>query len=66
MDLSAPGVYQKYAMRGNGKNVLYIQIEKSLYGLLISAILLYKHLLVDLEKLGFTINLYEPYVAQKQ
>ena len=58
MSLISPKVYQKYVMMENGKTVLCVRLRKSLYGCLGSAILFNKYLLVDLAKLGFTINAY--------
>ena len=38
----APEVYQDYVIDKNGKKVLYVVIEKALYGMLQSSLLFYK------------------------
>jgi len=38
-------------------------MNKALYGLLRSALLFYKHLVVALKKYGFKVNPHNPYVA---
>ena len=43
--------------------MLYVHMNKALYGLLQSALLFYKKLRKDLEDYGFKINLYDPCVA---
>ena len=45
------------------KPLLYVQIQKALYGLLHSVLLLYMKLLKDIEAYGFHINPYIPCVA---
>ena len=45
--------------------VLYIRMQKALYGCLKSGLLLYKKLLGDLEAYGFRINKYDSCVAIK-
>jgi hypothetical protein len=49
-----------------GKNrVLYVQVLKAIYGLLVSAMLFYKKLSTDLKSIGFEINPYDPCVANR-
>ena len=36
--------------------VLYIQLEKTVYGMMKSALLFYRKLVADLLSIGFTIN----------
>jgi hypothetical protein len=50
--------------RGTQK-VLYTHVRKALYGLLESAMLFYKRLVMDLQQYGFKLNPYEPCVANK-
>ena len=45
--------------------MLYVKLSKALYGLLKSALLLYKKLAGNLVDMGFEINPYDPYVANK-
>jgi hypothetical protein len=50
----------------NNQRVLYVHITKALYGLIVSAIMLfYKTLAADLVKYVFVINTYDPCVANK-
>jgi hypothetical protein len=61
---TAPEIYRKYVYIGpDNKPVLYVNLLKSLYGCLRSALLFYQKLLGDLEKNGFTLNPYDPCVA---
>ena len=48
-----------------GKPVLYVRLQKALYGYLKRALLFYKNLVGDLEAYGFKINPYDPCVANK-
>ena len=43
--------------------MLYVRLSKALYGILRAALLFYKRPRKDLEKMGFEINPYDPYVA---
>ena len=61
-----PKIYRKYVTRDKkGKPVMYVQLYKSLYGLLRSALLFYRKLRKELEAFGFEINPYDPCVANK-
>ncbi len=46
-----------------GEPMLYVKLDKALYGLLKSALLFYKKLVTELESLGFKLNPYDPCVA---
>ncbi len=62
----APKLYRKYVtMNAKGKPILYVQLEKAVYGMMKSALLFYRKLVADLLSLGFTINPYDPCVANK-
>ncbi len=62
----APNLYRKYiATGGKRRPILYVKLQKALYGLLPSALLFYNRLVADLEKAGFKINPYNPCVANK-
>ena len=54
----APNLYRKY-ITGNRKGtaILYVKMQKALYGLLRSALLFYKKLVADLESNRFVLNL---------
>ena len=57
--------YQKYVTIERGQNVLYITVQKALYGMLKSALLFYRKLSGYLELAWFVINLSDPCVANK-
>ena len=64
MALTAPQVYRKYvAVDGRGQKVLYVRLQRALYGLLKSALLFYRKLWTDLSRRGFVVNPYDPCVA---
>jgi hypothetical protein len=60
---TAPEIYRKYVFIENNKPVLYVKLQKTLYGCLRSALLFYLKLLGDLEANGFVLNPYDPCVA---
>jgi hypothetical protein len=62
----APKLYRKYVTtNAKGTPVLYVQLEKAVYGMMKSALLFYRKLVADLLSLGFEINPYDPCVANK-
>ena len=62
----APALYQKYiTVDKRNTPILYVRLQKALYGLLRSALLFYKKLVGDLEGEGFVLNAYDPCVANK-
>jgi hypothetical protein len=46
--------------------MLYVLVSKALYGMLRAALLLYRKLRQDLEDVGFKVNPYDPYVANRE
>jgi hypothetical protein len=63
---TAPEIYRKYVYIGpDNKPVLYVKLLKALNMCLRSALLFYKKLFGDLEGKGFTLNPYDPCVANK-
>jgi hypothetical protein len=61
-----PKLYCKYiTTNAKGKPVLYVQLEKAVYGMIKSALLFYRKIVADLTSLGFDINPYDPCVANK-
>jgi hypothetical protein len=62
----APNLYHKY-ITVDRKNtpILYVKLQKAVYGLLRSALLFYQKLIGDLENNGFVLNPYDPCVANK-
>ena len=62
----APSLYRKcITSNAKGKPILYVQLEKAVYGMMKSALLFYRKLVVDLKSLGYEINPYDPCVANK-
>ena len=61
----ARSFYQEYLVERNGKNYIYIKLKKEIYGLLCSALLFYIKLSIDLVNQGFSLNPYDPCVANK-
>jgi hypothetical protein len=60
---TAPEIYRKYVCVGpDNKPVMYVKLQKALYGCLRSALLFYLKLLKDLEGHGFKLNPYNPCV----
>ena len=63
----APNLYRKYiSVNRKGTAVLYVKMQKAIYGLLRSALLFYRKLVMDLEGNGFVLNPYDPCVANKE
>jgi hypothetical protein len=66
MVLVAPNLYRKYiSVDRRVTTILYVKMQKAIYGLLKSALLFYKKLVADLEENGFVINPYDPYVPNR-
>ena len=64
MALTAPQVYRQYVtVDARGQKVLYVRLQRALYGLLKSALLFYRKLWTDLSGRGFEVNPYDPCVA---
>ena len=63
---TAPELYRKYITYGkNGKAMLYVTLQKALYGCLKRALLFYKKLVGEILEQGFELNPYDPCVANK-
>jgi hypothetical protein len=61
----APEYYGPYVVLEKGKRVLYLQVLRALYGMLVAALLWYQHFRKDLESVGFEFNPYDPCVANR-
>jgi hypothetical protein len=57
--------YAEYVSIEKGKPVLYLQLQKALYGCVKSALLWYELFSSTLLDIGFTLNPYDPCVANK-
>ena len=61
-----PKLYRRYITKNKkGDPVLYVQLYRSLYGLLCSALLSYQTLRGELEAYRFKINTYDPCITNK-
>jgi hypothetical protein len=60
-----PKLYTKYVTTEHGKSVLYVQLQKALYGTLSAAMLFWKDLSGHLLKHGFKPNPYDSCVMNK-
>jgi hypothetical protein len=60
-----PKLYRKYLTDGKGKKVLYLKLQKALYGMMKSALLFYRKLISELNKMGFEVNPYNPCIVNK-
>ena len=62
-----PSLYRNYVIYyGKGLPLLYVNMNKALYGLLKSVLLFYNKLRGELESIGFEINPYYPYISNKR
>ncbi len=60
----APNLYRKYiTVDRQGTAILYVKMQKAIYGLLRSALLFYKKLAADLESIGFVLNPIDPWIC---
>jgi hypothetical protein len=60
-----PKLYRKYVQIEKGKQILYVELKKALYGTLRAALLFWKKLSAVLQEWGFEINPYDFCVANK-
>jgi len=61
-----PVIYRKHVITdAKGQPLLYVKLNKALYGLLKAALLFYKQLVGHLKTMGFTLNPYDPCVANR-
>jgi len=62
----APKIYRKHiTVDKKGTPVLYVKLQKALYGLMQASLLFYRKLRKELEDFGFMVNPYNPCVANK-
>ena len=60
-----PETYSKYITHQNDTKVLYVEMKKAVYGMMVSSLLFYKHFYKDLESIGFEVNPYDICVAHR-
>ncbi len=60
----APQIYQKYIrMDKKGTKILYVKLQKALYGLMRASLLFYRKLRKEFEDYGLVVNPYNPCIA---
>ena len=57
--------YREFVVLENGKRVVYVEVLRAIYGMLISSLLWYKQFRGDLEGQGFEFNPYDPCIANR-
>jgi hypothetical protein len=60
-----PKKYKRHVVKKNGKDVIYVILQKALYGTLLAALLFWKNLSAQPAEWGFEINPYDLFVANK-
>jgi hypothetical protein len=60
-----PKLYTKYIAKENGKDFIYVILQKALYGTLQAALLFWQNLSTQPKQWGFVINPYDLCVANK-
>jgi hypothetical protein len=60
-----PLLYEKYFCEEKGKSVMYVQLQKALYGTLSASLLFWRDLSGHLEKEGYVANPYDSCVMNK-
>ena len=59
------GRYKGFIVYENRKKVIYVEVIRAIYGMIIASMLWYQKFHKDLEGHGFKFNLYDPFVANK-
>ena len=57
--------YEKYVTYERGQRVLYVHIQRAIYGMLMSGLLFYKKFRKSIESIGHKVNPHDPCVANK-
>jgi len=60
-----PKMCRQYVILEKGKSVLYLRLQKALYGMMKRVLLFYRKLVSELREMGFLINPYDSCVANK-
>ena len=60
-----PRLYRQYVVLEKGKLVLYLKLQKALYGMMKSTLLFYRKLVTELWEMGFKISPYYTCIANK-
>lgn len=63
---TAPEIYRKHITLGRNKEtILYVRALNAIYGIMKAALLFYQKFVSDLQLIGFKLNPYDPWVANK-
>ena len=63
----APEIYGKYIdIDGEGRAILYVKLQKALYGMLKSALLFYKKIVANLKGIWSKVDPYDPCMTNKE
>ena len=65
LDELFPNKYSKHITYQNNTKILYVEMKKALYGMMLSSLFFYKHFQKDLESIRFIINPYNICVANR-
>ena len=57
--------YEKYVIREGNTKIIYIQMLKALYGMMVSSLLFYRHFRKDLDSMGYVVNPNDIFVANR-
>ena len=60
-----PELYTKFVVHEKGRPVIYLEVTKAIYGMLVASLLWYKKFRADLEGIGFVFNSYDPCVCNR-
>ena len=62
----APEIYRRYrTIDRKGNKILYVKLQKALYGLMRASLLFYRKLRKEFENYGVVMNPYDPCVGNK-
>jgi hypothetical protein len=57
--------YEPHVKYEHGQKVMYVHIQRAIYGMLMSGLLFYKKFRASIENIGYEVNPYDPCVANK-
>ena len=60
-----PDLYKKFVVYEKGRPVIYLEVTKAVYGMLLASLLWFKKWKADLEGIGFIFNNYDPCVCNR-
>ena len=57
--------YSKHMVFENGNELIYVDVLRAIYVMIVAALLFYNNIFGDLENIGFEFNPYDPCVANR-